>query len=281
MPDTGTYLSFKIAQQLYKKTLDSLQPEERQRVESVAAKQMDIEALILGAPEAARVMLPESSIDSSLMEIRARYGNEDEYLADLDRIGLDERGLRSAIERDLTVETVLERVGARAASVSDTDVEIFYFMHKERFRRPETRVLRHILVTINETMPGNERDAAHAKMQSILARLIKDSSRFEEQALKHSECPTAMNGGILGTVKQGQLYAELEPIAFALTEGSLSEICESPIGFHILRCDSIEPARTLSLKEARERIRTHLEDQRRQICQKSWVNALRREAKAA
>lgn len=271
----GAYLTLKISRELFHKSPEGLAPEERRKVDTVARRQRELETLILGTPEAVQVMLPDSSVQNSLMEIRARYSSDDEYQADLERIGLDADTLRREIERDLTVEAVLERVGSHAATVSETDVEIFYFMHKDRFTKPETRVLRHILVTINDAMPGNERDAARAKIEAIRARLLKDPGRFEEQTLKHSECPTAMNGGLLGTVPRGQLYAELEPVAFALVTGELSAVAESPIGFHLLRCDRIEPGHTLTLNQSRDRIRSHLGDQRRRICQKSWINGLR------
>lgn len=276
----GAYLTLKISRELFHKSPEGLAPEERRKVDTVARRQRELETLILGTPEAANVMLPESSVQNSLMEIRARYGSDDEYQADLERIGLDADTLRCEIERDLTVEAVLERVGSHAATVSETDVEIFYFMHKERFTKPETRSLRHILITINDAMPGNERDTAREKIEAIRARLLKDPSRFEEQALKHSECPTAMNGGLLGNVAAGQLYAELEPIAFLLAVGEISPVAESPIGFHIMRCDSINAGHTLTLNQSRERIRTHLGDQRRRICQKSWINGLRQKEAA-
>ncbi|OHC64649.1 MAG: nitrogen fixation protein NifM [Rhodocyclales bacterium GWA2_65_19] len=278
-PD-AVYLSLKLAAQLFEKPLEALAADELRRVKNVAAKQHEIEALILQTPEAARVMLPEASIEASLKEIRGRYASEEDYHADLDRIGLDGAALRQAVLRDLRVEAVLEKVGAHAAAVSETEVEIFWFMHKERFRRVETRVLRHILVTVNDALPGSERDTARAAIEAIRARLLKNPERFAEQALKHSECPTAMHGGLLGAVPRGQLYAELEAAAFALAAGELSIVVESELGFHLLLCDAINEARTLSLTEARPTIREHLEQQRRGMCQKSWINALRRQAVA-
>lgn len=275
------YLSLKLAAKLFQKPLEALAADELRRVGTVAAKQREIETLILKTPEAATVMLPESSIAASLKEIRARYASDEDYQADLERIGLDAAALRQAVLSDMRVEAVLEKVGARAAAVSDTEAEIFWFMHKERFRRAETRVLRHILVTINEQLPGNERDAARAKIDTIRSRLLKQAERFEEQALKHSECPTALNGGLLGAVPRGQLYAELEAAAFVLAAGELSAVVESELGFHLLRCDAITEAHSLSLAEARSGIRQHLEQQRRGTCQKSWINALRRQAVAA
>lgn len=282
MPEpAGVYLALKLAERLFKKPLEALAADERRRVASVAARQQEIETLILSTPEAGSVILPAASIEACLEEIRARYASEDDYQADLERIGLDAAALRQAVERDMVVEAVLERVGARAAAVSDTEVEIFWFMHKDRFRRTETRVLRHILITINEQLAGNERDAARGRIAAIRERLLKNPERFPEQALKHSECPTAMNGGLLGSVPRGQLYAELEAAAFALPEAALSAPVESELGWHLIRCDAIHAERQSQLAEVRQTIREHLEQQRRGTCQKSWINALRRQAVAA
>ena len=87
-----------------------------------------------------------------------------------------------------------------------------------------------------------------------------------------------MNGGLLGTVPRGQLYPELEAVAFALGEGMLSTPVESELGWHLVRCDAINPERLSQLDEVRQSIREHLETQRRSMCQKSWINALRRQA---
>ena len=277
----GVYLSLKLAEQLFGKSLESLAPDERQRVHNVAARQQQIETLILGTPQAAAMLLPEASIDASLAEIRSRYGDDDEYHADLDRVGLDALSLRDAIARDMVVEAVLETVAAGSVAVSDTDAEIFWHLHRDRFRRAEMRVLRHLLVTINERLPGNELQAARARIESIRARLLKEPQRFAEQALKHSECPTAINGGLLGKVARGQLYPELEAVAFALGAATLSEVVESQLGYHLIYCEAIHPERRLRFAEARNTIREYLEGQQRSLFQKAWIRNLRRQSLVA
>ena len=182
--------------------------------------------------------------------------------------------MRQAIERDLKVEAVLEQVGAAAPAVSDTEVEIFYLQHRERFSRPEMRALRHILITINEDLPGNKREAALTRIEAIRERLAKDPDRFGEQALKHSECPTAMNGGLLGKLPRGKLYAQVEATAFALTPGELSAVVESPLGFHVVLCDGIDAERLIPFADVRERVREHLTASRRAAAQKSWITGL-------
>lgn len=268
------YLMLKLAHELFRKAPDALEEGERRRVLAVAGRQHMIEQRILATDEAAHVVLPEDSLAQGVAEIRGRYAGEQEFHADLARAGLTEAGLRDALRRDLTVEAVLDRVASRSAKVSDTDIEIFYLTNRERFIRPETRTLRQILVTINESLPGSERPAALSKIEAIRGRLLKDPKRFAEQALKHSECPTAMNGGRLGELARGTLFAELEPAAFALAPNGLSDIVESPLGFHLLRCDAVTPERILPLSEVRERIGGYLQEARREICRKAWIGAL-------
>ncbi len=271
------YLTLKLAHELYRKPPESLEAAERHRVDKVAARQLKIEQRILSTPEASQVVLPDSSVDRGVAEIRGRYLSEEEFGADLGRSGLDSAGLRAAIERDLKVDAVLERIASQAAAVSDTDVEIFYLMHRERFARPENRTLRHILVTINDALPGSERGAARRKIDAIRVRIEKSPERFGEQAQKHSECPTAMNGGLLGTLKRGQLFPELEPAAFALEPGELSPVVESPLGFHLIHCVAVEAASELPLTAVRAKVRSHLEDSRRRASQKSWIAGLFRQ----
>ena len=280
-PAISAYITLKLAHQLYQKNPDVLEPAERQRVDKVASKQVELEGLILATPEAAQVSVPDASVKASLKEIRQRYENDEDFHGDLDRIGLTEATLTEAIKRDLTVEAVLEKVAARAAKVSDTEVEIFYFMHKDRFTKPASRTLRHIMITINPDYKENDRDTAHARLTDVRKRLLKDPDRFQEQALKHSECPTAMNGGLLGNVIPGQLYPELEPDAFALQVGEISEILESPVGFHIIYCEAINDAQVMPLTEARAKVHKHLLEQRQKICQKSWINSLIQTGKGA
>jgi nitrogen fixation protein NifM len=268
------YLTLKLSHELFGKSPDALDGDEKKRVSTIAARQHEIEQRILGSAKAALVVLPEASIEACLKDIRDRYPDEPEFEADLGRSGLDVGSLRAAIERDLKVEAVLEQVAAATPAISETEIEIFYFQHLDRFKKPETRTLRHILVTINDDVPGSTRDAAQAKIEAIRERLRKDVSRFSEQALKHSECPTAMNGGLLGKVPQGKLYPEVDAVAFDLAVGELSAVVESELGFHVLLCDAAEHEALVPLADVHERVREHLASARHAAAQKAWIAGL-------
>ena len=271
MDQVPPYLVLKLSQALFQKTPASLAPQERQRVDRVACRQLQIEQKILATPEAAQIHLPVSSVNQAVAEIRERYASREEFLADLESAGLDDASLRLAIERDLRFEAVLERVASLESPVSDTDVEIFYLTHRQRFLRPENRTLSHLLVTINENLPGSDRLSAWRKISALHATLTTKPSAFSDLALTHSECPTAVQGGFLGVLQRGQLYPELEASAFKLRLGELSEIIESPMGFHILRCEAIAGETLKPFAAVREEIRKHLTEQRKKAAQKRWI----------
>ena len=278
MSEVDSYLRLKLSQELYRKPPSMLEPVERQRVDSVAARQRSIEQRILSSAEAAQVVLPASSLSQALAEVRGRYGSDEEFLADIESSGLDHEGLMSAIERDLKVDAILDGVASRIADVSETDIEIFYLMHRDKFCRPENRTLRHVLVTINESLKGNDRASARRKIDNVRARLLKSPERFAELAMRYSECTTAMNGGLLGVVEKGQLFPELEKAAFALNVDELSRVVESPVGFHVIHCVAVESASEQPLAAVREKIRTHLIESRRRAAQKEWIATLCKQA---
>jgi nitrogen fixation protein NifM len=240
----------------------------------MAQQQHKLEARVLAAPEARGVMVPPSTLEAAMQEIRGRYPTEDEFAGDLAKNGLDQAGFAIALEREMKVEAVLERVGTQAINVSDMDVELYYQYHPEQFRRPETRLVRHILITINETIPENTRSAAQERIATLATRLAKEPQRFEEQALKHSECPTALDGGKLGDLPRGKLFPELDKTLFELKAGEVSSVLETELGFHILRCDAITDAGVLGYDQAKPHIRKLLEQKRRRASQQAWVKQL-------
>lgn len=268
------YYELKAALALFNKSPGALDDGESKRVKAVARRYTEIESVVLSSSEAQGVCLADGAVDKAIAEIRARYEDEGGFALELEAAGLDLAGLTAALQRDLLVEAVMERVGARAGTVDDTEAEIFYYAHVDRFRAPERRTVRHILVTINEQYPDNRREVASRRIREICKRLNNKPERFEEQAMKHSECPTALNGGLLGEMPRGTLYPELDAVLFEMKAGQLSDVVESEIGFHLLRCDAIQPERTLSYAEVAESLRQQLTEERSRKDARRWLTEL-------
>ncbi|KXX63541.1 nitrogen fixation protein NifM [Marichromatium gracile] len=252
--------------------LDAVQ---RAEAERLAERSQQLEALVLATAEAAATQITDQQLDASLAELRDRYEDEAAFEAALTDGGLDVAALRRALERELRFDAVLRRIGAQAPAPSEDELVVFYRRHRERFVQPERREARHLLITINPDYAENRPETARARIAALAERLAADPDAFGALARRHSECPTALEEGRLGTLTAGQLYPVLDAALFALAPGEISAVVESPLGLHLLRCERVHPARTLPFETVREQLRVQLGEQAARAHQRDWISALR------
>ena len=92
----------------------------------------------------------------------------------------------------------------------------------------------HILLRLDQKATEEEQKAAKVRMDSIY-NALKQGADFAELAQKVSQDPgSARQGGLLPFVQRGQLVKEFEDVAFALKDGEMSGIVQSPYGYHII-----------------------------------------------
>lgn len=272
------YHVLRAAINLFGKAPAELEPSQLDTVRSQAAKECELEQMVLDSFEARDVHIPESVLRDAVKQVESSYSDRETYLTDLANNDMSEVLFQQSVGRELKVNTVLDRIASRAAKISELDCKLFYFMHKDKFSQPETRTARHILITLNDDYAENNQQAVLDKMAAIHKRVEGKTKRFSEQAMKHSECPTAMQGGLLGKLPKGQLYPNLDEKLFSMQSGEVSEPIESELGFHILYCEKIHPAGPVSFQEAEPRIREKLTKRRMRMCQKSWLAELKEKA---
>ena len=70
--------------------------------------------------------------------------------------------------------------------------------------------------------------------KNIKARLDK-GEKFGAIAKNVSLCPSAKNGGDLGTFTRGKMVKEFEKAAFALEKGQTSGPVKTQFGYHIIK----------------------------------------------
>lgn len=264
------YRELKLSLELFRRPPGQLGGDEAARLARAAERQGSIEAKILRSADAARVIVSSEALATRRRDIAARYPDAEAMRADLAALGLDDAALDEELARDLVIESVLEQAGARVAPPTDEEAEIFYRVHLARFARPERRRLRHLLVVFGD--PAEKRAAE--KLLGELAPGLDSEEAFSQAAARHSNCPTGLEGGLLGTLSRGKLYPEIDDAAFALPEGGVSAPVATAVGLHLVRCDAIHPASTASFEEVRAQILASLDDRRRREAQKRWIESL-------
>ena len=114
-----------------------------------------------------------------------------------------------------------------------------------------------------------DRNTLRTEVEAI-HRELRNGADFDAIAKARSDSQTRHRGGRMGVAKPGQLPPVLDEIVFALDEGELTEVLETPAGFHIFRCDKIIESKVIPVDEARERIAKNL---RRKALDKAWEEA--------
>lgn len=272
--DTEPYTLLRAALNLYQKPPSELSAEQWQQASRQARNEFQIETRVLNSSEAAGVVVPEQLVEAAFQEVRQRFDTEAAFVAALSANQLDAGLLKAALSRQSKVDLVMEKIAARVPEVNEVEIGIFYHSHPEKFFCPEQRHARHILISINPDFPENSREQARQRIDSIAEQLRRKPHKFAELALKHSECPTAFNGGDLGHIVPGKLYPELDQALFVLKENRISGVVETEMGFHLIQCLKIIPAQTLSLKKASPKIKKLMQERYRRNCQRSWLASL-------
>ena len=92
----------------------------------------------------------------------------------------------------------------------------------------------HILIRVDQKASADELAAAKQRIDSVY-NALKQGADFAELAGKVSQDPgSARQGGLLPFVQRGQLVKEFEEAAFTLKDGELSEVVQSPYGYHVI-----------------------------------------------
>jgi parvulin-like peptidyl-prolyl isomerase len=107
---------------------------------------------------------------------------------------------------------------------------------------------------------AQERGAEEAEERAEeLAAQLEEGVPYDQLAAEENDDPQAADqDGSLGCGGRGRFIPEFEDAAFALDEGEVSDVVESPVGFHLIRVDE-RTERTF--EEAREEIEATLQNE--------------------
>jgi hypothetical protein len=102
---------------------------------------------------------------------------------------------------------------------------------------PDAVGMAHILIAWAGAERANATRTQDEALQLITA--IRDSIlagqiTFEDAAIGHSDCPSGAAGGYLGVYGRGAMVREFEDAAFALDVDEMSDIVQTPFGYHLI-----------------------------------------------
>ena len=179
-----------------------------------------------------KIKVTKKEIDQIMQDSEKHYPSHQSFLDDILKDGITIETYRDRLAYDMLVNKVAStRYEERKKQLSSDEVHRFYENNRQLFAQPESVNIGHIFIKITEDADDKKWEEAKKKLQKL--RKSKEDSR--SLAKKHSQCPSAKQGGDLGFYFRGQLYPKLETAAFKLKVNAISQPVESQDGFHLIK----------------------------------------------
>lgn len=96
------------------------------------------------------------------------------------------------------LETAFAGIASQAPQPDPATVQAWYLRHQAQFIRPEQRLTRHLLLTVD----GDDQ-AVYSRIQALHGQIAASREAFAPLAQRHSHCPSALDGGLLGWIGRG------------------------------------------------------------------------------
>lgn len=163
----------------------------------------------------------------------------------------------------------------KPGQVSEVITTQFGFHIIKLLEKTEDRVhAAHILVMV----APSEADVAKARKTAtgLHRRVTTDGENFNKVAKTYSDDPEAKNtdGRLAGIPVEG-FPAEIKDELAVLKEGEVSDIIETPTGFHIIKLEKRYPAKPATLESVREQLSEYLKSKKMQEMYEAWMKKLK------
>ena len=165
---------------------------------------------------------------------------------------------KSKINVNITTDDIVAYLKDEANKKS---VKSYYDSNKSEFNSPRKVRARHILSGFkgarNAAGEAAKRTEEEAKVRAegILAQLNAGGVNFEDLAKEKTDDPSGKNnGGDLGFFEAKDMVKEFSDVAFSMKKGELSGLVKSNFGYHIIRVEDIQEAKSTKLEDAESQI---------------------------
>jgi parvulin-like peptidyl-prolyl isomerase len=213
---------------------------------------VDMESAKLG------VGASNEEVNAYIEQIKKQNNLDDaKLMAALEQQGLTLDAYRQQVAKEIQRSQLLARNVRSQVSVTPEQIQKYYDEHKDQFSEADAVTVRHIFFAVPQQGGEQAMQQLGDKAKTAYTRL-QAGEPFAQVAREMSEGPDASQGGMLGTMKKGQMRPELESVAFSLRAGQWSPPVQSPYGLHILYVEERHAGSSVALEEVQEQIREKL-----------------------
>jgi len=263
--EVDAYINF-----LKKQNPDILLPENKEDLKALEATIIDsliVTRLLEKYADENNITISKEEVEERFNQIVETYPSIDDFENELEQKGITRELLKKELRDQILREKIFIEV-TKDVSVSSEEIRKYYDENRETlFKVPEKIRVSHILVKFSDESDKEEDTSDKVSREDALNKIkyiqeqLNNGEEFENLAEKYSDDKlSSENGGDIGYVSKGQLIEELEEVAFSLKVGEVSDIVETPYGFHILKVTDSQQEYIKDFEEVKDSVESYLEN---------------------
>ena len=236
------------------------------RIESFIKQIVTLKAqqdILLAEAKNDGITVSKDSIDAFMEKnLFAPNGGKEAFLEQLKLQQVDLAFVREDTRKNMLIMKYIDEVALKNVdqNVTDKEVEDYYNANKEQYSQ-ETATVRHILF-LTQGKSDEEVDSIKTLAKNVDKR-AKAGEDFVSLVSAYSEDPGSnTTGGLYEDFPRGRMVQSFEDASFTLPVGSISDLVETPYGYHIIKVEDRKAGKTLA--DVRDEVVTALKEQKKE-----------------
>ncbi|MCF7832044.1 MAG: peptidylprolyl isomerase [Candidatus Marinimicrobia bacterium] len=236
------------------------------RIESFIAQIVTLKAqqdILLAEAKNEGLSISKDSIDAFMEKnLFAPNGGKDAFVEQLKLQQVDLDFVREDTRKNMLIMKYIDEVALAGVdvNVSEKAVVDYFNSNKEQYSQ-ETATVRHILF-LTQGKSEEEIDSIKTLAEEVTKR-AKKGENFVSLVATYSEDPGSnTSGGLYADFPRGRMVQSFEDASFTLPVGTISDLVETPYGYHIIKIEDHKAGKTLD--DVRTEVITALKEQKKE-----------------
>jgi peptidyl-prolyl cis-trans isomerase C len=256
--------------QLQRLSPDQRSPDTIQAIHENLVRRFAEGHMMRGRAQAEDLPVDSAEVNRRLKQIQSKYQSPAQLQKQLAQNNMTMDSLRGLIAERLQTQQLQQQMADNAEAPTDDEVQA-YSKENRRIRA------QHILLRAGQNAPQTAVDSARQAATALIDS-AEAGTDFSALARRHSEGPSASQGGDLGFFTRDQMVDPFAEAAFALADSG--DIAPEPVrtrfGFHVIRLTNAgEPMDTSKARQQmmQERRKQAFDDQLTTLVEGATVRA--------
>jgi parvulin-like peptidyl-prolyl isomerase len=224
----------------YMKRIEASTPEDQRdeierQVRRMVLNELIDQLLVMQKAKERGLVATDREVDTAINNILSqRKVTLEELKREVIQLGGTFDEYREEVRDHLTKRNFVAAEIRSKINVTKEEIGDYYREHLKEYEGKEAVRIKQILILRPANGDRTGQEAARAQAMKT-RQMLNEGKSFSVLAAEVSQGPAAKAGGDLGFLRKGLMFPEVEKVAFALNTGEISDVIESPVGFHIIQ----------------------------------------------